>query len=70
MEGHIIAALTKHTQHLILIGDHKQLRPKANDYTIGKVYGLEISLFERLINNNLSSVQLQYQHRMRPEYLN
>ena len=67
MEGHIIAALTKHTQHLILIGDHKQLRPKANDYTIGKVYGLEISLFERLINNNLSSVQLQYQHRMRPE---
>jgi hypothetical protein len=67
MEGQIVAALTKHTQHMILIGDHKQLRPKTNDYTIGKKYGLEISLFERLMNNMLPSVQLKYQHRMRPE---
>ncbi|XP_003387579.1 PREDICTED: NFX1-type zinc finger-containing protein 1-like [Amphimedon queenslandica] len=67
MEGHIVAALTKHIQHLVLIGDHKQLRPKANDFTIGRKHGLEISLFERLIKNGLSSVQLKYQHRMRPE---
>ncbi|XP_011410018.1 PREDICTED: NFX1-type zinc finger-containing protein 1-like [Amphimedon queenslandica] len=67
MEGYIVAALTKHVQHLVLIGDHKQLRPKANDFTIGRKHGLEISLFERLIKNGLSSVQLKYQHRMRPE---
>lgn len=67
MEGYIVAALTKHVQHLVLIGDHKQLRPKANDFTIGRKHGLEISLFERLMKNGLSSVQLKYQHRMRPE---
>uniref|UniRef100_A0A1X7UJV6 RZ-type domain-containing protein n=1 Tax=Amphimedon queenslandica TaxID=400682 RepID=A0A1X7UJV6_AMPQE len=70
MEGYIVAALTNHIQHLVLIGDHKQLRPKANDFTIGKKHGLEISLFERLIKNGLSSVQLKYQHRMRPEIAN
>lgn len=67
IEGHIVAALSKHTEHLVLIGDHKQLRPKVNDFTIGRKYGLEISLFERLIKNGLPSVQLKYQHRMRPE---
>ena len=67
MEGYIVAALTKHIEHLVLIGDHKQLRPKANDFTIGRKHGLEISLFERLINKGLPSVQLKYQHRMRPE---
>ena len=70
MEGYIVAALTKHVQHLVLIGDHKQLRPKANDFTIGRKHGLEISLFERLIKNDLPSVQLKYQHRMRPEIAN
>jgi hypothetical protein len=67
VESHIVAALTKHTKQLILIGDHKQLRPKTNDYTIGKKYGLEISLFERLVKNGFLSVQLKYQYRMRPE---
>ncbi|XP_019853691.1 PREDICTED: NFX1-type zinc finger-containing protein 1-like [Amphimedon queenslandica] len=70
MEGYIVAALTKHVQHLVLIGDHKQLRPKANDFTIGRKHGLEISLFERLIKNDMPSVQLKYQHRMRPEIAN
>ena len=67
MEGPLIASLTPHVQHLILIGDHKQLRPKSNHYILGKEYGLEISLFERLINNGLPYTTLKYQHRMRPE---
>ena len=67
IEGHLIASLTPHVQHLILIGDHKQLRPKSNHYILGKEYGLEISLFERLINNGLPYATLKYQHRMRPE---
>ena len=29
MEHHILASLAPSTQHLILIGDHQQLRPKA-----------------------------------------
>lgn len=31
LESHIVAALSAGTQHLILIGDHKQLRPKPNE---------------------------------------
>ena len=67
MEAHIISALTRHTQHLVMIGDHQQLRPKVQDYTIGTKYRLEISLFERLIKNNFPYVTLKEQHRMRPE---
>ena len=67
MEGNVIAALTNHTQHLVMIGDHKQLRPKAHDHTIGTKYGLEFSMFERLIKNSFPHATLKHQHRMRPE---
>ncbi len=67
LEPQLIATLTKHTQHLILIGDHKQLRPKTNDYTIGHKYKLEISMFERLVRNRFPHATLTVQHRMRPE---
>ena len=67
LEAHVIATLTQHTQHLILIGDHKQLRPKTTDYSLAREYHLDISLFERLINNGFPSVTLEIQHRMRPE---
>ena len=67
LEPQIIATLTEHTQHLILIGDHKQLRPKTNDYTIGTKHKLEISMFERLVKNSLPLTTLSVQHRMRPE---
>jgi hypothetical protein len=67
LEPQLVATLTKHTQHLILIGDHKQLRPKTNDYEIGHNYKLEISMFERLVSNRLPHATLTVQHRMRPE---
>ena len=67
LEAHVIATLTQHTQHLVLIGDHKQLRPKTTDYSLAREYHLDISLFERLINNSFPSVTLEIQHRMRPE---
>ena len=67
LEPQLIAALTKNTQHLILIGDHKQLRPKTNDHTIGREYKLEISMFERLVTNEFPHATLTVQHRMRPE---
>ena len=67
LEPQLIATLTQHTQHLILIGDHKQLRPKPTDYLFGKSHKLEISLFERLISNGLPHATLKFQRRMRPE---
>ena len=67
LEPQILATLTKHTQHLILIGDHKQLRPKTNDHIIGVKHKLEISMFERLVQNSLPLTTLSVQHRMRPE---
>eukprot|EP00731_Ephydatia_muelleri_P021596 Em0014g187a len=53
--------------HLILIGDHKQLRPKPNEYELVKKYNLDISLFERLVQHQLPHATLNIQHRMRPE---
>ena len=67
LESHIVSALNAGTQHLILIGDHKQLRPKPNEYELAKKYNLDISLFERLIRNGFPHATLEYQHRMRPE---
>ncbi|XP_062987456.1 NFX1-type zinc finger-containing protein 1-like [Elgaria multicarinata webbii] len=67
LEAHVLTSLTTSCDHLILIGDHQQLRPKPADYSLEKKYGLGISLFERMVNNRLPRVQLLYQHRMRPE---
>ena len=67
LESHIVSALTAGTQHLILIGDHKQLRPKPNEYDLAKKHKLEVSLFERLLINKLPHATLLIQHRMRPQ---
>ena len=67
LESHIVSALNAGTQHLILIGDHKQLRPKPNEYDLAMKHNLHISLFERLILNGLPHATLMIQHRMRPQ---
>ncbi|XP_062925848.1 NFX1-type zinc finger-containing protein 1-like [Mobula hypostoma] len=67
LEAHIITTLTSDCQHLILIGDHQQLRPSATVYELARRFNLEVSLFERLIMMNVPFVRLDYQHRMRPE---
>ena len=66
-EAHIVASLSKDTEHLILIGDHIQLRPNPTVYKLATKYRLDVSLFERLLNNNIKKVMLTCQHRMRPE---
>ena len=70
LESHIVSCLTAETEQLILIGDHKQLEPKPHEHTLAEKYGLNISLFQRLITAQFPSVILQYQHRMRPEIAN
>ena len=67
LESHIIPCLTSATEHLILIGDHKQLQPKPHEHQLACKYNLNISLFERLILHNIPSVELTVQYRMRPE---
>ncbi|KAF6028545.1 ZNFX1 [Bugula neritina] len=67
LEAHIITALSKHCKHLILIGDHKQLKPSPTVYDLARHYHLDLSLFERMVNNGLPVKTLNIQHRMRPE---
>ena len=67
LESHIISALSAGTQHLILIGDHMQLRPKPNEIKLADKFKLDISLFERLVINRIPHATLNIQHRMRPE---
>ncbi|KAK3611429.1 hypothetical protein CHS0354_027157 [Potamilus streckersoni] len=67
LESHIVTTLNPECQHLILIGDHQQLRPTPCVYELAKKYQLDISLFERLVKNGINWVTLLEQHRMRPE---
>lgn len=71
LESHILTALSPTVKQLVLIGDHKQLRPKINNYALsverGDGYDLNLSLFERLINQGAQHATLHKQHRMAPE---
>lgn len=70
-ESHILTALTPSVKQLIQIGDHKQLRPKINNYQLtvekGDGYDLNRSLFERLILQGHPHTTLRKQHRMHPD---
>ncbi|KAL7484059.1 hypothetical protein ACHAW6_009716 [Cyclotella cf. meneghiniana] len=76
LEPHILSALSEptvnsnETKHLVVIGDHKQLRPMVESYRLTKVsghgYDFDVSLFERMILAGYPSAMLQVQHRMRP----
>jgi helicase required for RNAi-mediated heterochromatin assembly 1 len=68
LESHVVASLTTDTKHVIMIGDHQQLRPQINSYALQKKFNFNISLFERLIKNNLQNISLDVQMRMRPEF--
>ncbi len=53
LESHVLTSLSANVKHVILIGDHKQLRPKVECYDLqvesGQMLDLNMSLFERLI---------------------
>lgn len=66
LESHVVAALSPKTEQLILIGDHFQLKPNTAVHRLAKEFNMNISLFERMINNKMSYVQLRQQHRSRP----
>lgn len=68
LEADLLAALTPGLQHLVLIGDHKQLRPKVDTYKLRKEYNFDLSMMERLIGNQFPFKTLLTQNRMRPEF--
>ncbi|KAI9822767.1 MAG: hypothetical protein M1832_003000 [Thelocarpon impressellum] len=71
LESHVLTALGPKTTQMILIGDHRQLRPKYNNYRIsvekGEGFDFNRSLFERLVLKGFPHQVLTKQHRMRPE---
>ncbi|KAG6371175.1 P-loop containing nucleoside triphosphate hydrolase protein [Boletus reticuloceps] len=71
LESHILTALSREVDQMILIGDHKQLRPKVNNYQLtvekGDGFDLNRSLFERLVLKGYPHETLSTQYRMRPE---
>ena len=68
LEAHILSALVPSIQHMILIGDHQQLRPKTEIYNLARRHELDVSMFERLIDIGVPYTILNTQHRMRPEF--
>ncbi len=49
LEPCLISAISRSTEHLILIGDHKQLRPSVDTYTLKINCNFDVSMMERLI---------------------
>ncbi len=71
LESHILTALTSSVKQIVMIGDHKQLRLKVNNYALtvekGEGFDLNRSLLERLIMQGLPYAALRKQHRMAAE---
>lgn len=64
----VTAACIPSLQHLILVGDHLQLRPHTQVRAFeDEPYFLNLSLFERLVNNEVAYDTLTRQRRMIPE---
>ena len=68
LEPNLLAALTPSIEHLILIGDHKQLRPQVDTYELCKKFQFDKSMMERLIDSKFPYKTLTKQNRMRPEF--
>ncbi|KAH8668445.1 P-loop containing nucleoside triphosphate hydrolase protein, partial [Xylariales sp. PMI_506] len=78
LEAQMLAGLVTSIQHLIMIGDHQQLRPHINEWRLssnnpqGRQYSLDISLFERLLTPTRGGMPglpfdtLHIQRRMHP----
>lgn len=68
LEAPVTVTCVPSLEHLILVGDHQQLRPhthvRAHE---NEPYWLNVSLFERLVINKLPFTTLSVQRRMIPE---
>lgn len=68
IESPVIATCLESVEHLVLVGDHKQLQGHCSVPELeSEPYFLAISLFERLVNNGFEYKTLTRQRRMAPE---
>lgn len=68
MEAPVTAGCFPSLEHLILVGDHQQLRPHTQVHTFeDEPFFLNLSLFERLVRNDVAYSTLTRQRRMIPE---
>ncbi|KAF9701449.1 hypothetical protein EKO04_000892 [Ascochyta lentis] len=68
MEAPVTVACLPTLEHLILVGDHQQLRPHTQVKSFEDApYHLNLSLFERLVKNDVAYDTLTRQRRMIPE---
>ncbi|KNG46299.1 dead box helicase [Stemphylium lycopersici] len=68
LEAPITAACLPSLEHLVLVGDHQQLRPHTQVRAFeDEPYFLNLSLFERLVCNDVAFDTLTRQRRMIPE---
>jgi len=82
LEAHTLTTLLPSIEHVILIGDHLQLRPQIQNYDLksdnprGKQFSLDMSLFERLVlppsdgGPRMPLSVLETQRRMHPSISN
>ena len=68
LEAQLLAAIGDWGQYLILIGDHKQLRPQVESFDLVRKCHMDISMMERLVHGGLPYTTLRFQSRMRPEF--
>ncbi|XP_062501640.1 NFX1-type zinc finger-containing protein 1-like isoform X2 [Corticium candelabrum] len=68
LEAQLLATLTSSVKHLIMIGDHAQLRPKVACHWLSQHHHFDRSMFERLVSNQFPHKTLQNQRRMREEF--
>lgn len=68
IEAPVAVACVGSLQHLILVGDHKQLQGHCSVQELeGEPFFLNVSMFERLVHNGLEFKNLTRQRRMAPE---
>ncbi|KAL4493025.1 hypothetical protein ABPG72_020804 [Tetrahymena utriculariae] len=68
LENLSVPLLQPFLKQMILIGDHQQLKPTVNSYLMEKEFNMNVSLFQRLIANNVEYECLKEQMRMAPEF--
>ena len=68
LEVFVTAACMNSLEHLILVGDHQQLRGHCSVSELeGYPWFLDVSMFERLVRHEVGHTQLTSQRRMIPE---
>ena len=68
LEAYVTAACMPSLEHLVLVGDHEQLRGHCSVQELeGCPFFLDVSMFERLVRHEIGHTQLVKQRRMIPE---